>query len=358
MNATTSDRGRAPRARLIVAAVLAVLLLLAFITPLPYVIEYPGPAVNTIGEVEGKPVISIEGHPSYPTSGQLDLTTVSIAGAPGHSVYAGDVLRGWFDPHARVIPREAIFPEGLSASTNEAFNVANMNSSQQEAIAQAVTALGKEVTPLVLIGAVRQGGPADGVLEPGDEVVQVAGKPAGSLQEVREATASTPAGQKVQMQVRRAGKLIDLQVPTETSGGKSRVGVVLVRGYRFPFEVKISLDNIGGPSAGMMFALGVYDKLTPGELTGGKNIAGTGTIDTGDGKVGRIGGIAQKMIGARNSGARFFLAPADNCKEVRGNVPDGLEVVRVGTFQEALHAVETIGKTGNIKGLPTCSASR
>ena len=122
--------------------------------------------------------------------------------------------------------------------------------------------------------------------------------------------------------------------------------------YDFPFEVQIQLDKVGGPSAGMMFALGIIDKLTPGQLQGGENVAGTGTIDQ-SGAVGPIGGIQQKLHGALESGATWFLAPADNCDEVTGNIPDGLTVFSVSTLDQALTALEGI-KTGDTSDLPTC----
>ena len=122
----------------------------------------------------------------------------------------------------------------------------------------------------------------------------------------------------------------------------------------FPFQVQISLDKVGGPSAGMMFSLGIIDTVTPGDLTGGKHIAGTGTISP-DGTVGPIGGIGQKMRGARSSGATLFLAPASNCDEVAGHIPAGLQVVRVENLGEARHAVEVAASGQDTSALPACT---
>jgi PDZ domain-containing protein len=135
--------------------------------------------------------------------------------------------------------------------------------------------------------------------------------------------------------------------------GQTLLGVLIDPNYRFPIEVDIKIENIGGPSAGMMFSLGVIDKLTPGPMTGGRKIAGTGTIDS-SGEVGPIGGIQQKLVGARDAGAEWFLAPADNCREVVGHVPAGLRVVKVSTLHEAHVAVETIGEGKDTSRLPTC----
>ena len=126
--------------------------------------------------------------------------------------------------------------------------------------------------------------------------------------------------------------------------------------YDFPVQVKLELADVGGPSGGMMFALGIYDKLTPGQLTGGHDIAGTGTID-GAGVVGPIGGIQQKMFGAKKAGAQFFLAPKDNCSEVVGHIPAGLRVFKVTNFKDALTAVEAIGSGADLSALPTCTAN-
>ncbi|WEV46293.1 Lon protease [Bifidobacterium sp. ESL0690] len=120
-------------------------------------------------------------------------------------------------------------------------------------------------------------------------------------------------------------------------------------------KVQMHVDDIGGPSAGMMYALGVIDKLTPQDETGGKTIAGTGTIDN-KGKVGKIGGIQLKMLGAKRDGATYFLAPASNCDEVVGHVPNGLRDVKVSTLDEAYRALVAIGQ-GKADSLPHCTAN-
>jgi PDZ domain-containing protein len=120
--------------------------------------------------------------------------------------------------------------------------------------------------------------------------------------------------------------------------------------------VEIRLDDVGGPSAGMMFALGIVDKLTPGAMTGGEIVAGTGTIDS-DGAVGAIGSIRQKLWGADENGAAWFLAPETNCDEVVGNVPDGLEVFAVATLEEAREIVETVGEGGDTSSFARCETA-
>lgn len=132
------------------------------------------------------------------------------------------------------------------------------------------------------------------------------------------------------------------------------VGIQAGTDHTFPFEIDIKLADVGGPSAGLMFSLGIVDKLTPGQLTGGKFIAGTGTIDD-QGKVGPIGGINMKLVGARNAGARYFLTPGDNCKAAASDTPGGLTLVKVKTIDDAKKSLEKI-RVGDTAGLPSCSA--
>ena len=184
-------------------------------------------------------------------------------------------------------------------------------------------------------------------------IVSVDGETAADVEGYQRLIEEVPAGEPIPMTVRRGGEELSLEVPTATVDGASRMGVVLAPGHEFPMDVQISVGEIGGPSAGMIFSLSVYDELTPGALTGGHAIAGTGTI-AADGAVGPIGGIRQKMVGARETGAEYFLAPSGNCEEVLGHVPDGLDVVAVSTFEDALEATGTIADTDSIEGLPTC----
>jgi PDZ domain-containing protein len=167
-------------------------------------------------------------------------------------------------------------------------------------------------------------------------------------------------GDAVELTVVRDGEELPVSVTPrlEQVGGVDTwlVGITLTTEYDFPFDVHIQLDNVGGPSAGMMFALGIVDELTPGELTGGNDIAGTGTIDA-TGAVGPIGGIRQKLYGARDAGADYFLAPASNCDEVAGHVPDGLTVISTATLEESLDAIEVIADGGDVAALPTCGVS-
>jgi PDZ domain-containing protein len=145
------------------------------------------------------------------------------------------------------------------------------------------------------------------------------------------------------------------RVSDGAGGTRPLLGVTSSATSTPPFAVHLKIADVGGPSAGMMFALGIIDKLTPGSLTGGRHVAGTGTI-CGDGQVGAIGGIVQKMAAARAAGATLFLAPKANCDEVVGHIPAGLDVVPVSTLSDSLETLEHVRDQGSAAGLPTCAA--
>ncbi|MEP6630634.1 MAG: S16 family serine protease, partial [Lapillicoccus sp.] len=231
-------------------------------------------------------------------------------------------------------------------------NQAEMVDSQQEATVVALRKAGFTVGEKVSIATVSADAPSGTTFAKGDVLVSVGGAPVTSADTARAAIQKATPGSTVDVVVDRGGTPTPLKAKTGSTNGRTILGVVLKIDFTFPFSVTIDAGQVGGPSAGMMFALGVYDKVTDGTLTGGKNIAGTGTIDA-SGAVGPIGGIHQKLLGARQGGATYFLAPADNCNEVRDHVPDGLQVVRVATFDEAEAAVAKIG-TGDTSGLPAC----
>ena len=342
-----------PRTALGSAIALSAMLLGVGFLPVPYAIEQPGPAIDVLGEYDGEQVLSIEGAQTHPTEGSLMMTTVAIDGGPGYIVTPAEVVRAWFDPTRAVMPKEAYFPEGQTREDTDLENAVQMNTSQQEAVAVALRELGYDVPSEVIVSGVRKGAPAEGVLQAGDVIVAIDGQRGQDAEGFRNLAARAAESGPVPITVRRNGEQMDLEVPTADEDGAPRMGVVLGTGYDVPVDVKIGVGSVGGPSAGTMFALSVYDELTPGALTGGEKIAGTGTIAI-DGTVGPIGGIRQKMVGAHDAGAEYFLAPADNCSEVTGYVPDGMQVVRVSSFDEALDAVSTIAETDSVEGLPHC----
>lgn len=314
----------------------------AILLPAPYVIESPGPTFNTIGQIGSEPLITVEGRETYPTSGELDLTTVYVAGGPGQQVSIFDAFRAWADPDQAVTPRELVYPPEVSESDVEERNSVAMTSSQESAVAAALSHLDVPYEETLSVVGLAPDSASEGILQEGDLLAEIDGEPVEALQPLKEAL-NAADGESVDITVVRDGKeVIGTVTPLESEAGDFQLGVFLMSEFQFPFDVDIALDNVGGPSAGLMFALGIVDKLTEEELTGGRHFAGTGTIDSA-GNVGSIGGIRQKLIGARQAGAEVFLAPAANCEEVVGHVPDGLQVVRVETLDDAVEAVQALG---------------
>ncbi|HET9631074.1 MAG TPA: PDZ domain-containing protein [Terrabacter sp.] len=351
-------RGRLTRGNKIVLAVFfafLVVVVVGSLVHLPYAVMSPGPTENTLGASGdgGKPIISVSGLPTYPTDGALRFTTVRVEGGPGYPVDVWDVLRAWIDPAREVLPVDEVFDPQVTKEQVAEENAIQMEGSQEEATAVALRALGKKVPTHVAIAGITDGSKAKGLLAVGDRLQRIGDENVTDTQQVRDVLQRTKPGQPVTVTVTRQGKERTVQVPTITGqGGRTALGVILGLTHDFPAKVTIDAGAIGGPSAGLMFSLGIYDKLTPGALAGGNQIAGTGTIDDA-GNVGPIGGIRQKLAGARADGAQYFLAPARNCDEVVGHVPDGLTVVKVGTFAEARTAVEGIAK-GQTGSLPHC----
>ena len=320
---------------------------------LPYAIMKPGPITNTLGKLAGKQLITVSGAQTYPTQGALDFTTVRVSGGPGYRVTVWDLLTAAIKPSEAVVDEELYYPKGVTDKQVEEESTAEMIDSQQEAIAVALKAVGQKVVEHVVIGQVAKDAPSAALLKAGDEIVTVDGKTVADSNAVRASVSTHKPGESVALGLVRDGKPLTVTAKTRDAQGRATVGVFLGVRFEFPIDVKINAGDVGGPSAGTMFSLAVYDTLTPGPLTGGQQIAGTGTIDS-TGKVGPIGGIQQKLVGAHDGGAKWFLAPAENCDEVVGHVPDGLRVVRIATFDEAKTAGEAIADK-RADSLPTCT---
>jgi PDZ domain-containing protein len=320
--------------------------------PVPYVILTPGPTLNTLGSLSGTPLITISGHKTYPTSGNLNMVTVSYTGnpPPNTGINIFQALRAWLDPSEAVVPATEIFPAGQTAQQTQSQDTAQMAGSQEQATAAALTALHIPYATIVSVIQAEPGTPAAGVLKAGDVIQSVDGTAVTGATMLTRLITAHPAGTTLHLVVLRSGKVVPVSVATKEVNGHPVIGVEVQEGYKFPFTVHISVGSIGGPSAGMMFALGIIDKLTPLNLTGGKFIAGTGEI-TASGQVQPIGGIQQKMVGARDAGATVFLAPAANCADTAGAVPAGLRVVKVATLSQAISDLEAL-KAG--KPVPSC----
>lgn len=337
----------------------AAIILMAVVTmlPLPYALMRPGPVVDVLSDPDGTPLIQIEGRDTYSTSGSLDLLTVRVTGGPGSRSTVWDVLRGWADPSIAVRPVDEVFPPRDSEKDVDERNAQEMVTSQEQATVAAMNEIGVQVPTTLTVDGFTEGSGAVGVLQAGDVVTSVGGTEVIDLPQLRDELQKTEPGDDVTIGFIRDGAAQEATFPTGEADGRTVMGVFIDPTYEFPFDVQIRIEDIGGPSAGMIFALGIVDKLTPGEMTGGERIAGTGTMDS-DGAVGPIGGIQQKLVGAADAGAEWFLAPAGNCEEVVGQVPDGLRVVRVETLGQARDAVEAIGSgdSSATDALPTCTS--
>ncbi len=335
-----SHRTQASVLALVLFVVLGVVLIL---NPVPYVVVSPGPTVNILGDVDGKPIVQIDGHRTYPTKGQLRLVTVSVTTAE-KKVGLFEALRAWVGKDQAVLPYKAMYPETVSDEQDRAESAAQMVNSQDTAVAAALSQLGYKLPTYAEVTGVSPGGPSDGVLKPRDRFVSIGGTKIDDLKGVFDAVGSVKPGDKLSGVVLRNGKEKDFTVTTGKAPDDPKravLGVLIGTGYQFPFDVQVALgDNIGGPSAGLMFALSIYDTLTPGPLTGGKVIAGTGTIAS-DGTVGPIGGIRQKIVGAKEAGATLFFVPKDNCDSaVEAPVdPSEIRLVRADTMSSALDSL-------------------
>jgi PDZ domain-containing protein len=316
----------------------------------PYVILGPGPTLNTLGSLSGKPLITISGRPTHPTSGHLNMVTVSYQGCQGDEFNIFTALAAWLSPHEAVVPQSEICPAGQTQQQTQQQDTEEMTGSQQTATAAALTELHIPYSTEVAVVQTVAGYPAAGVLKAGDVITAVDGKPVTGPSGLTGLIYAHPAGSTLTVTIDRNGTTQQVRVGTKESGGHPVMGVEIQEQYKFPFSVTISVGNIGGPSAGMMFALGIIDKLTTLDLAGGKFIAGTGEITAGC-QVQAIGGIQQKMVAAREAGATFFLTPASNCSDTTGAVPAGLRLVKVSTLTQAVDDLQDI-KAG--KSVPGC----
>lgn len=350
-----SMRGeRIARGILVVMVVLLIVALAGTFIKVPYAVERPGPVTDTLGDLDdGSGLIEVNGAKSYDTDGALYFTTVRILGGPEEHINGWEWLVGHLDPDSRVVPEKEVFGEDRSEEEIEEMNQAQMQGSQKNSIAVGIRSTGTKVPQDNLVAQIVKGLPADGRLETEDVITSVDGTRTERVADIVEAISDRDPGDEVRLGIRRDDESRTVKITTEDIGGdRAGIGIGIEPRYDYPYEVRIDAGTVGGPSAGMMFALAVRDVLTPGAMTKGKAIAGTGTINDA-GEVGAIGGIRQKLVGARDADAEWFLAPEDNCGDVVGHVPEGLNVVSVDTFDEASAAVESIAK-GDTSDLATC----
>lgn len=350
-------RGLSSRARTLLVSLgaLAVLVLVAVLLPVPYVKLAPGPTFNVIGENDGEPFLRIEGTATYPVTGNLDMTTVRESGGPRGGLTFIEAIGAWFSTADAVVPRELIYPDDVTGDEVRQRQAALFSTSESDAVGAALGYLGIPVSTEVVATAVLSDAPAGEFIEPRDSIVAIDGTVITEPGQVVDIVRAKPIGSSFAFEVERQGEPVTFEITSEanpTDPQTPYLGVTV--GYFFTpdFDIDFTLQDVGGPSAGLMFATGIVDKLTPEDLTGGGYVAGTGTIDP-DGNVGPVGGIRQKLAGARDAGAELFVMPERHCAEAEGHVPPGLTVVPVTTLAGAVDAIRawTAGES-----LPTCPA--
>jgi PDZ domain-containing protein len=335
-----------------VAGVVVVLAIVAgTLIRLPYVLIAPGTAQSV------ERAVKIEGAPTFPHRGQVLLLTVSVSG-DRPNVFA--VLSGWLDDDTEVLPEDEVL-QGKSREEEQRLNRLEMADSQMTAKRVALERLGYPV-PVTGAGAVvtgvQKGAPADGKLRVGDVITAVDGQPVTLAEQIGPLVRARAPGQPVTFTVGRNGSTVEASVPTRAAEGgacpgRPQVGVVTRtrdEKFDFPVDVKIDTGKISGPSAGLAFTLTIIDDLTPGDLTAGKKVAVTGTIEPG-GAVGPIGGVEQKAVAADRAGAKLFIVPMPELKDARARAGD-MKVVGIRTLDDALTELTKFGGEVSVPPAP------
>jgi len=357
MSDSESMSVKRPKLRQIISGLIGFLIVgsvaAAALWPSSYLIEKPGPVYNVLSTSRGVPIIKITNKESFPTDGDLDLLTITFGQTAPNRASWLDVAMSYLDPSLTRVEYDSIYPPNVDSSQVEQQAQVMMLDSQANAKAAALKLLGIPYTTEVKVTAITKNAPATGKLFAGDTVLTVNGEKAIGLDQVRSMVEASKGKTPVVFEIVRNGSHRTVSILPKLSDGKWRVGMYVASVPEFPFKIDILLQSVSGPSGGQIFALAIYDKLTPGSLTGGNKIAGTGTVDP-DGTIGAIGGIKSKMYGALRSGAKYFLAPSVNCEDVVGNIPDGLQVIKVANLKDSLNALKAI-REGNQASLPTCT---
>jgi Lon-like protease len=318
--------------RTVKIAAFGVLLCLVFVAGfvrLPYYAVGPGPA-NEVG-----PLIDVSGHQRYASSGRFIMTTVSW-----YQVTPLLALKAWLDPHESVVYQDVLYPKGQSVAQEQRRAISDMDQSKIDATYVVLSKLfgyPKHHGRGAMIEEAIAGCPAEGKLYAGDTILAIDDRTVSSAGDASRLISAAGDG-PVTFRIRAAGQTHDIALSKRPCSNQTRplVGIDIVDA--FPFSVRISSGNVGGPSAGLMFALALYDALTPGDLTQGRTIAGTGTIDP-KGDVGPIGGITDKVVAAQRVGADIFLVPHGNWEELKGVDHGSMKLIDVGRFADAVKAL-------------------
>ncbi len=309
--------------------------------PIPYVFFKPGVPDNVTGSL-----IEIKDAKSYEANGKLYITSILVTN-PNSPVFGAETLYNWaLGPHV-VLPREVVYPPAVEGRVIERDSRAEMAGSKVTATAAALSFLGYQFEEIYFVSRILEYSDAKGKLEPGDRILIVDGDKINEIEEIRGAYSDKKIGDVIDIEVERVingesrNVLESVRLVSNQELGadpnRPAIGILVGTTAKFPVDIDFNIRGVGGPSAGLIFAVGVVEKLTPEDLLRGRQIAGTGSIDP-NGRVGAIGGIEEKMIGASRKGATIFLAPRENCPDIK-HVPKGLKVIPVSTLSEAIAAL-------------------
>lgn len=315
------------RKRVVLYVAIGVIAGLAVTVYLPWYAVGPGPARAV------QPLIRFEDRTRYESQGSFVMTSVRYTRLTGL-----DMLLAWLDPDRAVVARSVLYPDGENVQVERERSISQMDSSKLDASAVVLRDLEgypRDHGDGVLVESVVSGCAADGELFPGDRILSIDGEPVDSYRDASRAIESAPSGSTLTFDLSVDGDPETVDLLREPCGDSEDplVGVRMINS--FPFDVSIASGEIGGPSAGLMWALGLYDLLTAGDLTDGRTIAGTGQIAL-DGTVFPIEGIDEKLSAAADAGASVFLVPQGNMNAARASGGHGLELVPVATFDGAL----------------------
>ncbi|MBI3969908.1 MAG: PDZ domain-containing protein [Chloroflexi bacterium] len=323
---------------LFVSFVLAAFVLagwLLFIIPTPYQLVMPGPVTDVQQMIRPYP---------HQIKGALYLTTIYSDPAS-----VGEWLFAQLSPEAGLVPREQARPKNVGEREYQKLLVEMMDESKIAAKVVALRAAGYEVKITgqgAQVKEIAEYSKAKGLLQSGDIIIAVGDQPILTASDLVALIQAHRPGETVRLRVRRGDEEVTVDVPLVESSdepGRARAGLVVLTHlyqYELPRELDLQTKDVGGPSAGLMFALGIFNAVTPDDITRGHKIAGTGTIST-DGKVGPVGGVEYKVRAAERAGAELFLVPKGNVEDA-GKSAQKSRVVAVSTFQEALDALATL----------------
>lgn len=313
------------------------------LTPVNFVAWAPGQTYDVLGAVDGKPIIQISGVATYPVTGQLRLTTVSVTRADSRLSLPGAML-DYLLPNHHVLPREAVYPVGQTPAQATQEGTAQMTASQQGATVAALRAAGVAVQENPVVSSVVVGGPSYQVVKVGDIIETVDNLSVATRTDVVNAVHKHKVGDTVILGVDRDGLKMQLQLVTGPSADDRtvpQIGLTLSSAFRYLPKVTFNLDPaVQGPSGGLIFALGIYDLLSQNDLADGRIVAGTGQIDA-SGAVSAISGVQEKLRAAQEVNAQYFLLPAANCADVMG-LRTRVSVVKVTSLEDAISSLERL----------------